>query len=124
MAYPLERHLNSGMPQIAPMKIILGGYAVAGFTLILGFFLSLKVSPVLVGSIDVGTLYLRAFYLLALAIVFNFTLAWGRMRGFPLRLADGSFSFMHLLRISVMTAIVWFAVCFLSGPVALFLTRQ
>ena len=111
------------MPRTVPFKTIMGGYAVAGFTLILGFLLSLKVSPVVVGSVDVGTLYLRGFYFLALAIVFNFTIAWGRMRGFPLRLENGQFSFAHLLRVSVMTAIVWFAICFLSGPIALFLTR-
>jgi hypothetical protein len=106
------------------LKEIIGGYALAGLTLCLGFFFSFSLGPYQLQSIDVGSLFLKLFYFLALGIVLNFTCALGGLRGFPLRREDGGIVFSHLLRILVMTAIVWVVICFAFGPVLLFIFQH
>jgi hypothetical protein len=118
-----QKHHLPMTPHIS-LKQIVGGYAVAGGTLCFGLFLSFRLGPYQFQSIDVSGLYLKLFYFLALAIVLNFTCALGSLRGFPLRREDGGIIFVHLLRILVMTAIIWGAICFIVSPVVMFFFQK
>ncbi len=97
---------------ITPKEIV-AGFAVAGVTLCLGIYFSMKAGG------DTGTLLIRVFYVLAALIVLKFTFAWGCMRGFPTRRQDGSIAVSHLMRNLVMSAIVWCALLFLFAPVVM-----
>jgi hypothetical protein len=86
------------------------GYAVAGATLCLGLFFSMKADD------EAGTLIIRGAYLLAALIVLKLTFAWGHARGFPVLREDGSIAVSHVLRNLVMAIIVGASLLFISAP--------
>jgi hypothetical protein len=91
-------------------KEIAAGYLLAGVTLCLGFYFGIKAEG------EIGTMFVRGFYLLAVLIVLKFTFAWGRSRGFAARREDGSIAISHVLRNLVMAAIVFAVLSFLFAP--------
>ncbi|MEN9663064.1 MAG: hypothetical protein RL324_2013 [Verrucomicrobiota bacterium] len=99
-------------------KEITAGYALAVITLCLGLYLGIKV-----GREDVGSLFLKGFYLMALLIVLKYTFSWGHQRGFPVADSDGRMSITNVLRNLVMTAIVWGLLLLVSAPLAMLAVR-
>lgn len=107
------------MNHVITPKEIIAGFALAAGTLCLGFYLGVKVGPD-----NVGTLFMRGFGLLAVAIIVKYTFAWGRLRGFPARRADASIHGGNLARNLVASAIVCLGVVFISGPFIAALARM
>jgi hypothetical protein len=101
---------DSIMPTTSTSKEIAGGFVLAGVTLCLGVYFGLKVEG------EGGTALLRLFYLLSIAIVLKVTFAWGRQRGFPARLADGTIALGHVLRSLTMAVIVWGVLVLVFAP--------
>jgi hypothetical protein len=93
---------------------ILASYLLAAVTIVLGFFLYLRLGS---AAGPAGSIILRGSYFVALGIVFHGTVVWGHRRGYYLQREDGRINYTHLLRVLVMTGIVWLGVCFCSGPV-------
>ena len=100
-----------------PYSEIFCGYLLAGLTLCVGFYLALSVESSPLDGFDAGTIYLRGFYGLAVAITFICTAWWGKRRGFPIIAEGGAIRFGNLLRSVVMTAIVWFLIGMVFAPV-------
>lgn len=94
-------------------KEIAGGFALAGITLCLGVFFSVKAGD------QGGTAVMRLFYLVAILTVLKFTFAWGRLRGFPARREDGSIALSHVFRNLVMAAIVWGVLLLAFSPLVM-----
>ena len=105
------------MNRTSTSRQILGGYALAGLTLALGWLVARKVGAVEPTGSDVGTMLQRIFNCLALAIVFQVTAGWGYRRGYVMQGEDGRIRYDHLLRVIVMTGIVWLLVRFGAGAV-------
>ena len=105
------------MIRIITLKEITAGYALAGISLCLGFYFSIKVGD------EHGGAFLKIFYLLAALIVLNFTFAWGRLRGFAATRNDGSLALGHVVRNLVMSAIVWMGVLFIFAPLMMLVFR-
>ncbi len=95
-------------------KEIAGGFALAGVTLCLGVYSSVKAGG------DGGAALMQLFYIVAILIVLKFTFAWGRRRGFPAKNEDGSIAISHVLRNVVMAAIVWGVLLFVFAPLIMF----
>jgi len=98
-------------------KEITAGYTLAGVTLCLGIYFSLKVGD------EYGGAFLKIFNLLAALIILNFTFAWGRLRGFAARREDGCIALGHVVRNLVMSVIVWMGVVFGFAPLAMSVFR-
>jgi hypothetical protein len=101
------------MSRIITLKEITAGYVLAGVTLCLGFYFSLKVGD------EYGGAFLKIFNLLAALVILNFPFAGGRWRGFAVRREDGSIALGHVVRNLVMSVIVWMGVVFISAPLAM-----
>jgi hypothetical protein len=99
------------MSQVASEKEILGGYAVAGATMLAGVYLGLRMD----GG-HAGVLVTRIFTIIAALVVLKYTFEWGRRRGFPVGRADGSIAAGNLLRNLVAAAVVFFGLILLSAP--------
>ena len=94
-------------------KEIACGFALAGITLCLGVYFSVKAGD------EGGTSLMRLFYFVAIFIVLKFTFAWGRRRGFPAKRDDGSIAISHVLRNLVMAAIVWSVLLLVFAPLVM-----
>lgn len=94
-------------------KEIAGGFALAGITLCLGVYFSVKAGD------EGGTSLMRLFYFVAVFIVLKFTFAWGHRRGFPAKREDGSIAISHVLRNLVMAAIVWSVLLLVFAPLVM-----
>lgn len=90
---------------------LLPGFAVAVLALGLGVYFSTKLAHE-----EIGGFLLRLFSLLALLAFVKTVLAWGRIRGYPLRREDGRIHFGHLVRNLTMAAVVTPVFMILSGP--------
>lgn len=82
-------------------KEIAAGFALAGLTLCLGVYFSMKAGEA------GGTSIIRLFHAVAVLVVLRVTFAWGRRRGFPARKEDGHIVISNVLRNLVMAAIMW-----------------
>ena len=91
-------------------KEIAAGFALAGLTLGLGVYLSMKAGD------EGGTAVIRIFYAVAVLIVLRVTFAWGRRRGFPAVNEDGGIVVSNVLRNVVMAGLVWVVLILLIAP--------
>jgi hypothetical protein len=99
------------MNQSVTYKEIAGGYILAVATLCLGVFLGTKVQ-----GTEAGSFIPRGFTLLAVFIVLKYTFAWGQLRGFAAKRADGRIDLDHVVRNLAMSALVWVMLTILFGP--------
>ena len=110
-AWNLGEHREASGRPPASEKEILGGYAVAGASIILGVYLGLKIND---GHAD--AFVVRLFTIIAALVVLKYTFEWGRRRGFPVGRADGGIAVGNLFRNLVASAVVFFGLIWLSGP--------
>ncbi|HVU22994.1 MAG TPA: hypothetical protein VHE13_02645 [Opitutus sp.] len=99
------------MNPVASEKEIIGGYAVAGATMLLGMYLGLRMND---GHADVFVM--RTFTLIAALVVLKYTFAWGRHRGFPVRRVDGTISLENLLSNLIAAVVVFFGLILMGAP--------
>jgi hypothetical protein len=95
-------------------KEIAAGFALAGLTMCLGVYFSVKA-----GDGAGGRSLIQLFNAVAVLIVLKVTFAWGRLRGFPARQDDGHIAFSNVLRNLVMAAIMFGVILFAFAPLVL-----